>query len=40
MIPSLGVICLLTRKQRQSDIAKMKNANRVVVLFDEKTGAK
>jgi hypothetical protein len=31
----LGIICLRKKNQPQSEIDKMENANRVVVLFDE-----
>jgi hypothetical protein len=34
-IAGLGVICLRTKKQSQGLLAKMENANRVVVLFEE-----
>lgn len=34
-VAGLGVICLRTKKQSQETLAKMENANRVVVLFDE-----
>jgi hypothetical protein len=36
VIPCLGVICLRTKKQSENRIKKMKNADRVVVLFEQK----
>jgi hypothetical protein len=33
--PGLGVICLRKKSQSQGRLARMENANRVVVLFDE-----